>query len=257
VEPFAYTWSNRANTKDLLDVGADSYTVMIADANGCLRTLHSQITEPPLLNLTIDSVRNVKCCGDNSGAIFISVEGGVKPYKYEWSNGATTEDIQNLILGVYTVNVTDANGCVVSTPDDMTLYEQVVSKGMFTTRDILFDVGKSTIKPESFTTINRIASFMKEHPDISFRIDGHTDSDGSAEFNQKLSEDRAKAIRAALIKFGIRDNRLDAKGWGESKPISTNLTTEGKSLNRRVEFIALTGTLEGTLIEPDAKSLPK
>jgi outer membrane protein OmpA-like peptidoglycan-associated protein len=257
VEPYAYTWSNRANTKDLLDVGADSYTVMIADANGCLRTLHSQITEPPLLNLTIDSVRNVKCCGDNSGAIFISVEGGVKPYKYEWSNGATTEDIQNLILGVYTVNVTDANGCVVSTPDDMTLYEQVVSKGMFTTRDILFDVGKSTIKPESFTTINRIASFMKEHPDISFRIDGHTDSDGSAEFNQKLSEDRAKAIRAALIKFGIRDNRLDAKGWGESKPISTNLTTEGKSLNRRVEFIALTGTLEGTLIEPDAKSLPK
>lgn len=253
VEPYRYTWSNGAKTEDLADVGADSYSVMIADANGCLRTLHAQVKEPSLLALHIDSVRNVKCCGDNSGAIFISVTGGVKPYKYEWSNGATTEDIQNLVLGVYTVNVTDANGCVVGTPDDMTLYEQVVSKGMFTTRDILFDVGKSVIKAESFTTINKIASFMKEHPDISFRIDGHTDSDGSADLNQKLSEDRAKAIKDALIKFGIRDYRLDAKGWGEAKPIATNLTNEGKAQNRRVEFIALTGTLEGTFIENEIK----
>lgn len=253
VEPYVFTWSNGAKTEDIADVGADSYSVMISDANGCLKTLHAEVKEPELLTLRIDSVRNVKCCGDNSGAIFISVTGGVKPYKYEWSHGATTEDIQNLVLGVYTVNVTDANGCVVGTPDDMTLYEQVVSKGMFTTRDILFDVGKSTIKAESFTTINKIASFMKEHQDISFRIDGHTDSDGTDEANQKLSQDRAKAIKDALIKFGIREYRLESKGWGEAKPIATNNTADGKALNRRVEFIALTGTLEGTLIENEIR----
>lgn len=253
VEPYAFTWSNGAKTEDLVDVGADSYSVMVSDANGCLRTLHAEVKEPELLTLRIDSVRNVKCCGDNSGAIFITVTGGVKPYKYEWSNGASSEDIENLVLGVYTVNVTDANGCVVSTPDDMTLYEQVVSKGMFTTRDILFDVGKSVIKAESFTTINKIASFMKEHQDISFRIDGHTDADGTEESNQKLSQDRAKAIKDALIKFGIREYRLEAKGWGESKPIASNTTAEGKALNRRVEFIALTGTLEGTLIENEIR----
>jgi outer membrane protein OmpA-like peptidoglycan-associated protein len=228
---------------------------MVTDGNGCLRTLNSEITEPPLLTLTIDSVKNVKCCGDNSGAIFISIDGGVKPYKYEWSHGATTEDIQNLVLGVYTVVVTDANNCIVTTPDEMTLYEQVVSKGRFTTRDILFDVAKSTIKPESFTTINRIATFMKEHPDISFRIDGHTDSDGSAESNLKLSEDRARAIRLALIKFGIRENRLDTRGFGESSPLVPNTTAENKALNRRVEFIALTGTLEGTKIETEGVQL--
>src|SRR5690606_29211461 len=126
VEPYVFTWSNGAKTEDIADVGADSYSVMISDANGCLKTLHAEVKEPELLSLRIDSVKNVKCCGDNSGAIYISVTGGVKPYKYEWSNGATTEDIQNLVLGVYTVNVTDANGCVVGTPDDMTLYEQVV-----------------------------------------------------------------------------------------------------------------------------------
>lgn len=247
VEPYAYAWSNGGKTEDLKNVNADHYSVTITDGNGCTNTLYPEITEPPMLALHIDSVRNVKCCGDRSGAIFISVTGGVKPYNYQWNNGARSEDIENLELGVYTVNVTDANGCVVSTPDQMSLYEEVVSKGKFTTRDILFDVGKATIKPESFNTINRIASFMKEHPDMVFRIEGHTDSDGGDEFNLKLSQDRASAIRQALIKFGIRENRLQAKGFGETKPIATNLTVEGRSLNRRVEFVTLSGTQEGTL----------
>ena len=249
ITPYQFAWSNGAKTQHLSRIGADSYSVMITDANGCIKTVNAEVSEPTLLELSIDSVKNVKCCGDNSGAIFISVYGGVEPYHYEWSNGARTQDIENLVLGVYTVNVTDAHGCMVSTPDNMTLYEQVVSKGKFTTRDINFDVAKSTIKPESFTTINRIATFMKEHPGISFRIDGHTDSDGSNAFNQKLSEDRSQAIKRALIKFGIRESRLESKGWGESRPIATNATKEGKALNRRVEFIALTGTLEGTLID--------
>jgi outer membrane protein OmpA-like peptidoglycan-associated protein len=90
---------------------------------------------------------------------------------------------------------------------------------------------------------------MKEHPDVTFRIEGHTDSDGSDEFNRKLSEDRAYSIRAALIKFGIRENRLQAKGWGEVKPIASNLTADGRVLNRRVEFVSLTGTNDGTLME--------
>ncbi len=255
VLPYKFAWSNGSFAQNIEELGADSYALMVTDANGCIRSVHAEITEPALLTLSIDSVKNVNCCGDNSGAIYITVDGGIKPYKYEWSNGATTEDIENLILGVYTVNVTDANNCVVSTPDNMTLYEQVVSKGMFTTRDINFDVAKSIIKSESFSTINRIASFMKEYPDISFRIDGHTDSDGSDEFNQKLSEERAQAIKEALIKFGIRENRLAAKGWGESKPVVPNTTAANKALNRRVEFIALTGTIEGTLIENQIREI--
>jgi outer membrane protein OmpA-like peptidoglycan-associated protein len=247
--PYQFAWSNGSKEEDIKDVRADSYSVLVTDANGCLRTLHTEITEPPLLSMNIDSVRNVKCCGDASGAIFITVHGGVKPYNYKWSHGATTEDITNLTLGVYTVTVTDGNGCVVETPDEMTLFEQVVSKGMFSTKDILFDVNKATIKPQSFTTINKIATFMKEYPSISFSIEGHTDSDGDAVSNQALSEARSEAIKQALIKFGIRDYRLRTKGYGESKPLTSNATAEGKSINRRVEFISLTGTIEGGLIE--------
>jgi len=249
VQPYQFAWSNGTKGEDIQAVRADSYSVLITDGNGCLRTLHADVTAPEALALHIDSVRNVKCCGDASGAIFITVTGGMKPYTYKWNHGATTQDITNLKLGVYTVTVTDANGCIVATPDEMSLFEQVVSKGMFSTRDILFDVGKATIKPQSFTTINRIATFMKEYPSTTFSIEGHTDSDGDAVANQKLSEARAEAIRQALIKFGIRENRLKAKGMGESKPIATNTTVEGKATNRRVEFVSLTGTLEGDFIE--------
>jgi outer membrane protein OmpA-like peptidoglycan-associated protein len=249
LEPYQYAWSNGSKEEDIKDVRADSYSVLVTDGNGCLRTLHTEVTEPAALAMNIDSVRNVKCCGDASGAIFITVHGGVKPYLYQWSHGATTEDITNLTLGVYTVDVTDGNGCVVSTPDEMTLFEQVVSRGMFSTQDILFDVNKATIKPQSFTTINLIATFMKEYPSISFSIEGHTDSDGDATSNQTLSEARSESIKQALIKFGIRDYRLKTKGHGESQPITTNATAEGKSINRRVEFISLTGTIEGGLVE--------
>jgi outer membrane protein OmpA-like peptidoglycan-associated protein len=98
---------------------------------------------------------------------------------------------------------------------------------------------------------------MKEHPSISFSIEGHTDSDGDALSNQRLSEARSESIKQALIKFGIRDYRLKTKGYGESKPIATNATAEGKSINRRVEFISLTGTLEGGLVESQAANTNK
>ena len=251
VEPYDFAWSNGMSTQNISEVTADDYSVMITDANGCLNTINASITEPEELALTIDSVNNVKCCGDQSGAIYISVTGGTEPYQYQWSNGATTQDIKNLVLGRYTVVVTDAAGCEISTldSDELNLYEQVVTTGKFTTRNIEFDVGKSTIRPESFRIVNKIATLMKEHPDLAFRIEGHTDSDGTAEANQALSESRSEAIKAALIKFGIAETRLYTKGWGESKPIATNATSEGKRQNRRVEFISLTGTLSGDLVE--------
>ena len=251
VEPYAFSWSNGETSEDIKEVRADNYSVMISDANGCLNTINASVEQPTELTMKIDSVHNVKCCGDKSGAIYISVAGGEAPYKYQWSNGATTQDLENLVLGQYTVNITDARGCTITNLDaeQLNLYEQVVTQGKFTTRDINFDVARATIKPESFRTINKIATLMKEHPDLTFRVDGHTDADGTAESNEKLSEDRAESIKRALIKFGISEKRIYVKGWGESNPIASNLTAEGKAKNRRVEFISLTGTLSGTMIE--------
>jgi outer membrane protein OmpA-like peptidoglycan-associated protein len=87
--------------------------------------------------------------------------------------------------------------------------------------------------------INTIYQLMKEHPELRFSIEGHTDSDGDDSFNQKLSEQRAETVLNALLQMGIDGSRLTSKGWGESKPLSDNSTPEGKANNRRVEFVKL------------------
>jgi outer membrane protein OmpA-like peptidoglycan-associated protein len=119
------------------------------------------------------------------------------------------------------------------------LYDRIIAEGKFVTRGILFDVNKSTIKGESMGTINEIVELMQEHPDLKFRIEGHTDSDGDDSYNQKLSEERSASVKKILIQSGVDASRLDSKGYGESKPVDENSTPEGKANNRRVEFIKI------------------
>ena len=107
------------------------------------------------------------------------------------------------------------------------------------THGINFDIDKSTIKPESMGTLNMIAGIMKDDPDLKFEIDGHTDNSGVAAHNLILSQQRANAVKDQLQKLGVDAGRLSTKGFGDSKPISDNLTIEGKANNRRVEFVKL------------------
>ncbi len=118
-------------------------------------------------------------------------------------------------------------------------YNKIVTDGKFITHGILFDVNKSTIKPESMGAINEIVKLMKDHQDLKFEIDGHTDSDGNDDANMKLSQSRAHAVKDQLIKMGIDESRLTAKGFGETKPIDKNDNAEGKANNRRVEFVKI------------------
>ncbi len=116
-------------------------------------------------------------------------------------------------------------------------YDRMMQDGKIIVHGIRFDVGKSSIKPESMGSINEIYSVLNKTPDIKYSIEGHTDSDGPDATNQILSENRAKAVMEQLIMMGISSDRLSYKGFGESKPIDTNDTPEGKAQNRRVEFV--------------------
>ncbi|WP_462219171.1 OmpA family protein [Ferruginibacter sp.] len=104
---------------------------------------------------------------------------------------------------------------------------------------INFETGKSTIKPESQPIIDQIVEMLKANPTLKVSIEGHTDNVGNGPANQTLSENRAKAVMAAISSKGIDKALLSSKGWGQTKPVADNKTDEGKAKNRRVEIVKI------------------
>lgn len=106
-------------------------------------------------------------------------------------------------------------------------------------RPILFDFDKWDIKPESYAIIDEIVDQMMSRPRLRLEIQGHTDNIGTVEYNQALSERRAKAVYDALIERGVDPKRLRWRGFGMSQPVAPNDTEEGRALNRRTQFVIL------------------
>ena len=102
--------------------------------------------------------------------------------------------------------------------------------------DVLFEFDKSDIKESFLPELNKWAEFFSANPQLKAEIYGHTDSIGSINYNQRLSEDRARAVVNYLVTRGITPERLTAKGFGENKPTATNDTEDGRQKNRRVEI---------------------
>lgn len=104
------------------------------------------------------------------------------------------------------------------------------------TRDILFTSGSSTIVPKSNDYLNSLADYLLLYSGLKIEISGHTDNVGSAVANQKLSEDRANAVRMYFVGRGVVGDRIISKGYGATKPVASNHNEEGRSLNRRIEI---------------------
>jgi len=118
---------------------------------------------------------------------------------------------------------------------------KMVRRGMvITLKGVKFELNKSTLKPESYSTLDEAAAILTNHPDILVEIQGHTCSLGSDSYNLKLSNERASAVRDYLIvKHMIEPTRLTAHGYGESNPIGDNKSEVGRQQNRRVDFVIL------------------
>lgn len=101
---------------------------------------------------------------------------------------------------------------------------------------IRFEVGKSSLTAQARQNLDRLVPIFQEHADTYIEIHGHTDSTGSLQLNQRLSEDRALSVARYLISRGIASSRLRTKGFGPSSPVDTNETAAGRAANRRVEF---------------------
>ncbi len=103
--------------------------------------------------------------------------------------------------------------------------------------DFSFDFDSAVIKPGAEDEIARIAAVLIKYPQTNISIEGHTDSKGAEEYNMGLSKSRAEAVKASLIGRGLTSSRLQAIGFGESKPVATNDTEAGRQQNRRVRIV--------------------
>jgi outer membrane protein OmpA-like peptidoglycan-associated protein len=131
----------------------------------------------------------------------------------------------------------DDDGC----PDVKPALVRITQEQIEIKEKIQFEVNKSRILPVSYGILNQVAQVMRDYPSIAIRIEGHTDSDGSDSYNLKLSQQRAAAVLDYLVAQGLEAKRMGSVGLGETQPIDTNRTSEGRANNRRVEFHITSG----------------
>lgn len=114
--------------------------------------------------------------------------------------------------------------------------KEVMQKIALAAKGINFETGKATITKASYANLDKLVEILKQYPEATAVIEGHTDNQGNAELNRKLSQERADAVKAYLVSKGIDASRLTAIGYGPDKPVDTNDTAAGRAKNRRVDF---------------------
>ena len=113
---------------------------------------------------------------------------------------------------------------------------EAINKDLWFTMDgIQFDTNKATIKAESDAQVSHIAEVLKAYPKVKIKIGGYTDNTGNANANKKLSNNRANAVKKAIVSKGIAADRMDAEGYGSDHPVTSNDTPEGRQQNRRID----------------------
>ena len=124
--------------------------------------------------------------------------------------------------------IADEDGC----PDRIRVEGALIT----TFEPVQFKTDSDEILPESHPMLREVANVMKANPGMEIHVAGHSDSTGDDEYNRELSDRRAQSVRKFIIEQGVDDDRLDAKGYGETQPVASNDTEEGRRKNRRVEF---------------------
>ena len=188
------------------------------------------------LQILQNHVNAIKAVGgtvvkESDGSVFKTTYQGKELWIYVNSNTNST-DLDN--YGIISIEV-DVMKQEVSTLD---IEGSIDSQGKIALYGILFDTGKSDIKPESEQSISSVAGYLSDNPEVNVFIVGHTDNAGNYDMNLKLSKSRGESVRNYLIaKYNISPVRLTGDGVGPVCPVTTNDTDEGKALNRRVEIV--------------------
>lgn len=180
-----------------------------------------------LIDLASGKIVNQALSGSSTGAFFVTIP-SERDYALNISKDGYLFYSDNFALkGVHDAE----NPYLKDVPlKPIKVGESVVLKNIF------FDTDSYQLKAESKTELNKLLEFLRKNPAVRIEISGHTDNVGTEQHNQKLSEQRAEAVKTYLVNAGISQERITAKGYGESKPVAANENEEGRALNRRTEF---------------------
>jgi outer membrane protein OmpA-like peptidoglycan-associated protein len=188
------------------------------------------------LQILQNHVNAIKAVGgevvkESDGSVFKTTYNGKELWIYVNAN-TNSSDLDN--YGIISIEVDVMKQEV----NAMEIKGSIASQGKIALYGILFDTGKSEIRPESEKAIGMVAAYLQENPEINIYIVGHTDNSGDYAMNLKLSKNRGESVKNYLIsKYKISATRLSGDGVGPVCPVTTNDTEEGRSLNRRVEIV--------------------
>ena len=151
--------------------------------------------------------------------------------------GLNINSKDNLKMEDVNANRRDLEDIIIFNQDGVTIRREGNNLILSMEESVLFDLNKSQVKNRVKPNLNTLAKALEENPDIRIKIDGYTCNLGSENHNLVLSLDRSKAIKEYLITRNVDANHVTVEGYGESEPVASNTTEEGRSQNRRVEFI--------------------
>jgi len=191
---------------------------------------------------TLEFFENYRQAALEKGGKVVFEDRGNLVFTLPRDDGGTTwcEVSTNASLGQVYLKIVDEEGFKKSLtfgPDE--LREALEQDGKVLLYGILFDLDKASLKQESDKQLQHIVTLMINNPDLKLEIQGHTDDQGSPEYNMGLSQRRAVTVSDYLGLFGIEAGRLVAKGYGETQPVASNDTEEGRAKNRRVELVKI------------------
>ncbi|HEY3873878.1 MAG TPA: OmpA family protein, partial [Candidatus Kapabacteria bacterium] len=193
------------------------------------RVTDDKTGDPVSANMTVVDLTNNEVVAtdhtNSDGRYNVRVK---SPGKY-----SVTADADGYLFGTSYFEV-DAQGRILSRHPDIKLSSTAGGRVRLL---VFFDFNKSTLSSESYPELNRAVRLMKAVPAMTVEIAGYTDNVGSDDVNQKLSQQRANAVRNYIVQNGVTANRVTAKGYGKASPIADNSTDDGRAENRRVEFV--------------------
>jgi outer membrane protein OmpA-like peptidoglycan-associated protein len=231
-------------------VSGDEGTTVHETVEGAYSLVTYEVNEGAKASSPLQILRNHLNAARAAGATVVKDFGALSHMRGEWPN--IQQQIATLRLAkdgheywIHLGSVNDGDYYSIAMVRREQMKQDVSANAMFEelnrvghlTIEVLFDTAKPTLRPESNAVLDQAAEMLKAAPGLKVEVAGHTDNAGTPAANDKLSQQRAEGVRAALVGRGVAADRMTAKGYGQSSPVADNRSEEGRAKNRRVELV--------------------